>query len=661
VLEFLWPAKVLLAALNIRITKSDRRHKTLRGHIMAQWQRIRIPVIFGILIFSAACYGGETQWIEVRSPNFVVLSDSSAKQARRTARSLEQFRGLLKTALPKLKVDSGTPLIAFALRDEKSLKALLPGEMLQRGAATPGGFFQGSSERNFVLLRMDAPEDQRYHTIYHEYVHLVMSLNYPELTLWLSEGLAEFFGFAEVGDGTSKLGIPSPALLQTLQTNTILPLATLMDVKHDSPYYRKQGMVEMFYAQSWALTHYFMIGDKRAHFAQLIEFLRLLQNDVPEKEAVQRAFGDLKTLEQRLQNYIRMLSFYHFQVPAKLSEKEDQYAVRELSPAESLAKRGEILVHINRTDDAKAVLEQALQLDTRSALAHEGMGILYSRLQNQEQAEKHFTAAAELDSRSFLANYYAAHAAYTHGDSALGENYLRKALAINPNFAPAYRSLSEHLARQREKLPEALELSRKAAALEPARLDNRANIARILIIMDRDDEARALADRILAIATTEADRGEASYLLSEIREKQIRRNEELKRAAALKEEQTKRAEQERRDQELEEQIKQQRESDRMEAKVEPIKTGAAGKVKGLIRSVKCDYPAVMDVILDSNGKIQKLHAKNYYQVQYWAVGEPGKSGFEPCEELEGKRVEIEFLAVSGQEFSGLIQTVAINK
>lgn len=50
-----------------------------------------------------------------------------------------------------------------------------------------------------------------------------------------------------------------------------------------------------------------------------------------------------------------------------------------------------------------------------------------------------------------------------------------------------------------------------------------------------------------------------------------------------------------------------------------------------------------------------------YRVQYWAVRAPGKSGLEPCEELEGKRVGREFLSVSGQELSGLIQAFAINE
>jgi hypothetical protein len=67
------------------------------------------------------------------------------------------------------------------------------------------------------------------------------------------------------------------------------------------------------------------------------------------------------------------------------------------------------------------------------------------------------------------------------------------------------------------------------------------------------------------------------------------------------------------------------------------------------------------LILDSNGVQCRLHAENFYEVQYWAVDAPGKTGFDPCGELEGKRVEIEYLSVAGQEFSGLIRTVAIQK
>ena len=614
-----------------------------------------------IAVCALLCIAGENTWIEVRSPNFVVISDASPKQARRTARSLEQFRNLLQMTLPSLKVDSSSPLIACLVRDEKGFKALLPKEMLEKGAAMAGGLFLASPDRSFVLLRADVPPDLGYHAIYHEYVHQVMRLTFPELPLWLSEGFAEFFGYANISDGTSELGIASPELLQTLQTRPMIPLATLLHITQDSPYYRQQGMVDIFYAQSWALTHYLMLGDKQAHAAQLNEFLALLQKEVPEQEAGKRALGDLKTLEQNLGRYIRSMAFYRYRIPAKLDVKEDQYAVRTLPPAESLALRGEVLVYVNRLDDAKAMLEQALRLDSRSALANEGMGMLYNRLQNQDLSEKYFATAAELDSKSFLAHYYAAHAAFGRGDDDRVESHLRKALSINPDFAPACRILSGHLAMQRDRLPEALELARKAASLEPADLGHRIQIGKILLALGKEDEASDQVERILAIAKTDADRKGAESLRFQIKEQRERVRQDQRRAEVLKEKLRETEERRLRDEQLEEQFQTQAET-RQEAKpAAPVKTGAALKAAGLIRSVKCDYPATMDVVLDSDGKLRKLHAENYYQVQYWAVGAAGKTGFQPCEELEGKHVVIEFLSVSGEEYSGLIRTVAIEK
>ena len=70
---------------------------------------------------------------------------------------------------------------------------------------------------------------------------------------------------------------------------------------------------------------------------------------------------------------------------------------------------------------------------------------------------------------------------------------------------------------------------------------------------------------------------------------------------------------------------------------------------------------MMDVLLDSGGKQISLRTENYYDIQYWAVDAPGKSGFRPCRELQGKQVEVGFLSVLDQEFSGLIKTVAIQK
>jgi tetratricopeptide (TPR) repeat protein len=627
---------------------------------MAQRNRIQLLISMAVVLCTLICFAGEDTWIEVKSPNFVVISNANPKQAKRMARSFEQFRGLLQTVLPKLKVDPGSPLDVFATKDSASLKALLPLRQ-EKGAMQPAGIFMAGPESNTVVLRTDTTGDQGYHVIYHEYVHMVMRLNYQRLPLWLSEGLAEFFGYAVISDGTSSLGDPSPEQLQYLQTASMISLTTLMSVNYDSPYYRLQEKAQTFYAQSWALTHYLMVGDKQAHSKQLLEFIRLLQTtNISEDEAATRAFGDLKILERNLRNYVNLHAYYHYQIPAKLSMKEDQYAVRTLSLAESLALRGEVLVHSDRLDEAKTMLEQALQLDSRSAQANEGMGLLFMRRKDQAQAMKYFAAAAELDSKSLLSHLYASQLAWERDDLTTAENHLRKALAISPNYLPACKNLSRLLLRQ-EKMQEALELAQKVAELEPAEMFNRIHVGRILISMEKYDEAEQLARNLLAIARNDVDRKEIEGLLDSIKTHQEMIFREQKRAEAVKEQLRQIEEQRQKDTELAKQRQEEIETRRPQAKAEPIKTGPAGKVKGTIRSVKCSYPSIMDIVIDAGGKQQKLRAQNYYQVDYWAVDASGKEGFEPCEELEGKRVQIEFLSVTGQEFSGLIKTVAIEK
>jgi tetratricopeptide (TPR) repeat protein len=626
---------------------------------MAQRNQPRILISMAVALGTLICFAGEDMWIEVKSPNFVVISNAPAKQAKRTARGFEQFRGLLQTVLPKLKVDPGSPLDVFATKDSASLKALLPLRQ-EKGAMQLAGVFMAGPESNTVVLRTDAAGDQGYHVIYHEYVHMVMHLNFQRLPLWLDEGLAEFFGYAGISEGTSSLGDPSPEQLQHLQTASMVPLTTLMSVTHDSPYYRQQDKAPTFYAQSWALTHYLMVGDKQAHSKQLLEFIQLLQTNISEDEAATRAFGDLKVLERNLRNYVRLNAFYHYQVPAKLSMKEDQYAVRTLSTPESLALRGGVLVNSDRLDEAKVMLEQALQLDSRSAIANEGMGLLLMRRKDQAQAMKYFAAAAELDSKSLLSHFYAAQLAWQNQDLTAAEEHLRKALAISPNYVPACKNLSQLLMRQ-DKKQEAFELAKKAADLEPAEMYNRIYIGRILISMEKYDEAERLARNLLSIARNDVDRKGIEGLLDSIKIHQEMILNEQRRAEAVKNQLRQIEEQRQKDIELAKQRQEEIEPPRQQTKAEPIKTGPAGKVKGIIRSVKCSYPSMLDLVIDAGGKQQKLRAQNYYQIEYWAVNAAGKDGFEPCEELEGKRVQIEFLSVTGQEFSGLIKTVAIEK
>jgi len=446
-----------------------------------------------------------------------------------------------------------------------------------------------------------------------------------------------------------------------------MPLPDLMRVTQDSPYYRQQDKVGIFYSMSWALTHYLMLGDNQAHSKKLREYISLLQKGVPEPEAAQRALGDLKALERNFDIYIRSSAFYTYKVPLQLDTQEDRYAVRTLSLPDSLGLRGLLLVHGGRLNEAKAMFEQALRLDPRSAIANEGMGSLYWRLQDAEKAQKYFSTAVELDSKSYIAQYFAAQLAYERDqDLKASAGLLRKAIALNPTFAPAYKMLLQILAARDELLPEALDLSRKIAALEPLEIQNRLHIGRILARMNRHDEAQSHAEQLLATAKTESEKAQVEALLLEIRD----RRDLLARASARSQD-GKSADPPAAGAPAAAQGAaivtddpsgfENREKLRNVQKLSKIETGPARKLSGSVLSVSCDYPAVMDIVLAVKGKPHRFLARNYYEVQYSIIGAAGKSGFDPCAELTGKNVEIGYLSVAGQEFSGFIQTIAIYK
>jgi tetratricopeptide (TPR) repeat protein len=440
------------------------------------------------------CIGAESGWIEVRSPNFIVISDASPKQARHAAKSFEQFRSMLLTSLPMLKVDSGSTLVIFAARDGRSMKTLYPGNTPEKG------ILKSSPEASFAMLDINAPGGAAYQEIYHQYARMVLRQSFLNPPLWLSEGLGELLGSVNISDRASDIGRPSPKLLHILGTQPRLPLTALLAIKPESQYYRRPEKYEAFHAQSWAFTHYLMFGDEKSHAGQLQQLLELLHNDAPQLEAEGRALGDLSVLESGYNEYLRKLVFQHSSIPVQQDPKENQYAVRTLSPADSLALRGELLLHAGRLDDAREMLERALKQDPRNAEANEGMGLLHKKLQNQEE----------------------------------------------------FQNANEQ---------------------------------------KRPDSEKRKADK----------------------------------------------------------------------KERPIKSGPPRKAKGLIVSVGCSSPAVMDIKLDSNGKQYKLRAENYYAVKYWTIGVPVNSGFGPCDALEGKRAEIEYFNVSGKEYSGLIESIAIEK
>jgi len=98
--------------------------------------------------------------------------------------------------------------------------------------------------------------------------------------LWLNEGLAEFYENTDIHDKDVALGEPSQENILWLRENRLLPLATLFTVDSTSPYYHEEKKGSIFYAESWALTHYLQVKDFQAKTHRLTDYTGLLEQKV---------------------------------------------------------------------------------------------------------------------------------------------------------------------------------------------------------------------------------------------------------------------------------------------------------------------------------------------------------------------------------------------
>ncbi len=603
-------------------------------------------------------------WMEVRSPHFTVVSNGSEKQARRLADQFEQIRAVFQKALNNIRVDPGQPILILAAKNENTLKALLPKFWETKGHMHPAGIFIPGHEKHYVALRLDTEGENPYKVIYHEYVHLIIELNFHRIPVWLNEGYAEVFGNTTIGEKDLKIGQPSESSVLLLRQNKLLPLEVLLKVDHDSPYYNEANRSSVFYAECWALVHYLMFDAQSRQTRPLGIFLQLVQQGVEDIEAGRRAFGDLRQLEHKLHDYVSQGSFYEFHSKSPATVTEKDFQTRALPAAEAAALQGDFHLHMQRPADARALLEEALRQDPNQALANESMGMLHYRLGERDEAARYFARAVQLDSRSYLAHYY--HALLLIESETPGEGLpeaeasLRRATELNPNFAPAYVALSTLYATRKESLERALEASRKAAELEPGESAYQLNVGIVFMRMERGADARAMAERALRTAKSPEARAAAESFLREAG----RLEEYLARRKQYEEEA--RASRERMQTYLQRDAAENPPEKAEKAGAEAAGAGSvtAGRGYGMfgkITELRCTDPQEMQLTLSAGGIIMHLHAANRSKVSYVTTHWKPPANFNPCTHLKGLSAQIYYSLVQGQAHDGEILAIEVRR
>ena len=592
-------------------------------------------------------------WIEVRSQHFVVATNSNEKQGRQIAEQFERMRAVCQRVLPTLQGDSSSPIVVLAVKDEKDFQALLPEDRLGTGQMNLVGLFLRAPDKNYVLLRLDAKGEHPYAVIYHEYTHLLLAKAAEWMPLWLEEGLAEFFQNTEIREKQALLGEGSPVNIMLLRQQKLLPLTTLFAVDQKSPYYHEEDKGSIFYAESWALTHFLELEDSQENKHRLNDYLELLSHHSDPVTAAGTAFGDLKQLEAALQKYIYRQPFLSFKTAGSTDVDDSAFTVQPLPPAQADALQADFLAYNGRTEDARAMLERVVEEDPNNVSAHETMGYLEFRQGHLEEARKWYAQAVQLDSQSFLAHYYFAAMSINNpgaaSDEAQVEKSLRTAIKLNPSFAPAYDSLAIFLVTHHHDLNEAHTLGLTAVSLDPGNVGYRINVAHVLLALQQGQNAIQVLQAAAKLAKTPQEKQAVDDFLAnaqayvEARE----RSEEQRRLGEAAD--------------VTSSVTAVRASD---ADFPPpdhfVPSGPHRFFVGTLTNVRCERLEI-DLTVDGATKSLALRAANYYKIQFTTLNFIPTGQLDPCKDLVGRSAKVEYVESADKSAAARVLGVELRK
>jgi tetratricopeptide (TPR) repeat protein len=448
-----------------------------------------------LILWSRQSFAGEPQWVEVRSPNFSVITDAGGKRGRDVALHFEQMRSVFGTLVTKGHVDLSVPLQIVAFRNSKEIRQVAP---VFNGKATElAGLFQGGEDRTFIMLDMSV--ENPWSVVFHEYAHQLMDGNVSiRADPWFEEGFAEYFASIEVDNKEARVGKIPEQTYRILQEMGMMKVADLFRVQQNSKTYNESGdHRNVFYAESSLLVHYLYDNHLVPKLGDYFD-ARINQKKTVE-QATQQAFGMTpEEIDKILRSYLGSGRCKYYPIPTPSGIVPTQFTEAPVSLADAHAVLADIDAHSpDHYNRALGEFEEVLKTDPNNASALRGTGYSYLQRSDLERAGEYFRRAAERDSKDPRVHYYNAvlmkrtGGLMDGGKSEEMKKELTTAIALDPKLADAYSLLAFAQAASGE--PEkGLASMKKAVELSPRNETYQINLANIYLANHKVNEAIAL-------------------------------------------------------------------------------------------------------------------------------------------------------------------------
>lgn len=508
------------------------------------------------------------EWIRLTGAGFVVFSNATEQTAHDVASEFATFRATVEAILPALEHRPLRPIHIYVFRNGGTFEQFGPNNR------RVGGYFFGTSTINYIAMNAAAGDPAQI--IRHEYVHYMLSNNFPYMPRWLNEGLAHYFEGFRIAGGEAHVGLFLGNMQRYLRfIHDWVPLKELLSGAYGSVGSRDPKTVVKFRTQSWALVHFLFVPTEERR-QQTSQVLALLSEGVPSDCALTQVFGmSLPKLQNTLRKHVRSPVAPHAVFPLDELDADTDLSTERMTRLEVLCRLGDLLLlwgDGKRSERARRYFDEALTLSPDHPPALTGKATLLSREGEQQTALALVHRAIEREPSNAITHFVLGAMLLEQFDAEGGEvpprggqtsplmiqarDAFRRAFEIDPFFVAAYNNYGhtfiydaatqapgiDVVTRALQRFPSLtltltlLELHSRTGDLETARRIHREHIEKMMGSLGTHEE-RALdeiktavlrADLLVAQAWAEEGRcDEALILLRSMRGKTS--DDELKR------------------------------------------------------------------------------------------------------------------------------------
>ena len=394
--------------------------------------------IISILAAAAVLWPGSgafaAEWLKLTSPNFEMFTTANERKGREAILYFEQVRDLFLRIRPGSLVKP-LPVRLIAFQNEKEFRRFRFNEFSV-------AYYLGGDTRDYIVMQDISAE--RYPVAVHEYSHLLVKHAGLKLPRWLDEGWADVNSTVHPVGGQVTIGNVIPGRAQLLGQTKWMPLDTLTKVDFESAEYNEKTKAGIFYAQSWLLTHMLYLSD--GYRPKFSAFVTKLANGSSSEEAFREIYGkSLVEVTKDLEGYMRSGSINVAVFAGKMEQPSEHPTAQPASDLESGLVQADLLTHLRKTAEAKAIYGQLSAGNPKSWEVEQALAYLAWRASDSGAAQRHFGRAMELGCDDGEALFdYAKLLQGDHANDPLLAKVLMKAVGLRPDLTEARMMLGFH-------------------------------------------------------------------------------------------------------------------------------------------------------------------------------------------------------------------------